>query len=124
MSSASSHNISTVDWVWTMPNFGVEWCTCPPDPATGKPPHSVTRPVIEQHLLNVFDSVPERMSNQDISRVVMSLWKFPDITPPIAETLMSSVKAVHGGMGEDYPTNTAMAAIKHFSNTWAGEKAP
>lgn len=121
MNSASHHNISTVDWVWSMPDFGIPWCTCRPDPVTGKPPHSVNRALIERHLLSVFGPIPDRMSNQDISKVVVSLWKFPRITPPVAEALMSSVKAVNGQMGQDYPTNTAMAVIKHFSNTWHGE---
>ncbi|AGF73519.1 hypothetical protein A605_12615 [Corynebacterium halotolerans YIM 70093 = DSM 44683] len=112
-----------VDWVWTMPDFGVTWCRCTPDPLTGLPPHSVTRPLITHHLVRVLGSVPDRVSNQEISLVVMDLWKFPAMAPPIAEALMRSVKAVNGLMGQDYPTNTALAVIKHFSNTWNGEPA-
>ncbi len=113
-----------VDWVWTMPNFGESWCKCAPDPLTGLPPHSVNRPLVTRHMVSVLGSIPERVSNQEISLVVMDLWQFPAMTPPIAEALMRSVKAVNGLMDRDYPVNTAMAVIKHFSHTWNGESTP
>lgn len=109
---------SSVDWVWTMPDFGTPWCRCAPDPLTGRPPHSVTRPLVTKHLVDVLGSLPERVDNQEISLIVINLWKFPAITLPIAEALMRSVLAVNGQMAEDYPTATAMAVVKHFSSTW------
>lgn len=77
--------------------------------------------MVAHRIVSVLGSVPKQMRNQEISLVVMKLWNFPTITPPIAEALMRSVKAVNGLMADEYPLNTAMAVIKHFSQTWDGE---
>lgn len=114
---------SLIDWVWTMDEMGIGWCQCEKDPITGKAPHTVNKPLVTKSIVNALGDIPELMSNQDISLVVLDLWKFRDITPPIAEALMRSVKAVNGEMHPQYPTATAMAAIKHFSNTFTRETA-
>lgn len=113
----------SVEWVWAMPNHGINWCTCKPDPMTGQPPHHVTKPLVVKYVTETLGSVPERVTNQEIGAVALELWKFHEMTPPVAEGLMRSVKAVNGDMADDYPLATAMAAIKHFSNTWNGEPA-
>lgn len=123
MSETPSRKLLLVDWVWTMPTHGVAWCRCTPDPMTGQPPHTVTRPLITRHLVSVLGSLPERVTNQEIGAVVMDLWQFPAMTPPIAEALMRSVQALNGRMADDYPTSMAMAVIKHFSQTWGGESS-
>lgn len=110
-----------VEWVWVMDELGVGWCQCEKDPITGKAPHPVNKPLVTKSIISALGDIPDVMSNQDISLVVVDLWKFDTITPPIAETLMRSVKAVNGEMHPQYPTATAMAAIKHFSNTFDGQ---
>lgn len=105
------------DWVWTMPNIGTTWCTCGSDPLTGEPLHQVTRPLITRYVVETLGSIPEEMTNKEISLVTLKLWNRPEITPPMAEALMSSVTAVAGGVRDDYPVDTAIAVIKHFSNT-------
>lgn len=105
------------DWVWTMPNIGTTWCNCGKDPLTGKPLHEVTRALISRHVLEVFGEMPDEMSNTDISKVVLSLWKRPEITQAMADGLLASVTAVVGEVREVYDVHTAIAVVKHFSMT-------
>lgn len=109
--------MSDTQWVWALPNTGTPWCTCGTDPLTGQPLHQVTRALIVQHVTKVKGTIPTVMTNQDISLTVLSLWAKPQITPVMAETLMLSVQAVHGEVAPFYATETALAIIKHFSNT-------
>lgn len=105
------------DWVWTMPNIGTPWCNCGRDPLTGQPLHHVTRALVSRHVLEVFGEMPDELSNTDISKIVLSLWKRPDITPVMADTLLASVTAVVGEVREVYNIHTAIAVVKHFSMT-------
>ena len=73
--------------------------------------------MIVQHVLKALGEIPEGMTNQDISRVVLSLWNKREITPTMAQSLMVSVNAVNGGVSPVYSLETALAVIKHFSNT-------
>ena len=123
-SAHAPRNNPDPSWVWATPAIGVPWCTCGVDPLTKQPPHQVTRPLVTKYVTETLGSLPERMTNREIAVVVQSLWRFPEITPPIAESLMRSVKAVNAQMAEDYPLATAMAAVKHFSNTWSGDDTP
>lgn len=105
------------DWVWTMPNIGTTWCTCGRDPLTGEPLHQVTRPLITRYVLETLGSIPDDMTNKEISLVVLKLWNRQEITPPLADALLASVNAVVGEVQESYPVDTAIAVIKHFSHT-------
>lgn len=104
-------------WVWTMPNLGTVWCTCGRDPLTNEPLHHVTRPLITRYVVEALGSLPEEVTNQEISAIVMKLWGLREITPPIATTLLASVTAVVGEVQDDYPLDVAVAVVKHFSNT-------
>lgn len=113
-------DIST-DWVWSMPTVGIPWCTCGLDPLTGLPRHPVTRPQLTQAVVTALGSLPERVNRQELMRINLSFWKFPAMTPANAEALLRSVKAVTGEVPETFDTDTALAILKHFSNTWPGE---
>ncbi|AWB82705.1 hypothetical protein C3B44_10475 [Corynebacterium yudongzhengii] len=110
-------NKTDTSWVWTMPTMGTPWCNCGRDPLTKEPKHKVTRQLIAKNVLEAFGDIPESFSNQDISQVVLHLWKKPEITPVMAQALLTSVTAVAGGVRESYDPQTAMAVVKHFSNT-------
>lgn len=104
-------------WVWTMPNLGTVWCTCGRDPLTNAPLHQVTKPLITKNVVDALGSIPEEVTNKEISAIVMKLWRLDAITPPIATALLASVTAVVGGVQDTYPLEVAIAVVKHFSNT-------
>lgn len=108
------------NWVWATPATGTPWCTCGIDPLTRQPRHQVTRPLVTKYVAETLGHIPEQLSNGDIARVTLALWRWPEVTPPIADALMRSVQAVHGQMAEHYPLATGLAAVRHFSNTWSG----
>lgn len=105
------------NWVWTMPNIGTVWCTCGRDPLTGAPLHQVSKPLITRYVVEALGSLPEDVTNKEISAIVMKLWSLPQITPPVATTLLASVTAVVGEVQDSYPLDVAVAVVKHFSNT-------
>lgn len=106
------------DWVWTMPTTGEHWCNCGVNPLTGQPKHQVTRPLITKHVAEALGDLPEKLLPQQLMAVTKHLWKFPEVTPEIAEALMRSVQAVTKDTPPFYDLDTAMAIIKHFSATW------
>ena len=114
--------IST-DWVWSMPIVGIPWCTCGPDPLTGLPKHPVTRPQLVQAVIEALGSLPESLTRQELMLINLRFWRFPVMTQANADALLRSVKAVTGEVPETFDIATAVAVLKHFSNTWPGEPA-